>query len=466
MQRDDFDKRDNGMNSFESDTPKWQPDPVKYNTEYINTRKRRRRSKSWVVPLVIVIVVLVAVIVAGFTFGSKYISNLVNRSIAAPEEVEAETQMAEPLIEEKGNNVVWTEVASEEEKKDGVVITDVTQVVDEVFPAVVSITSRTIINDSDYFNFFFGYDSSPYGNSGGGQKEVDSGIGSGTIIGQDDEGLLILTSYHVVEDSSSLAVTFVNGTSVDGVIKSANSETDIAIVSVSMDGLDDETKSSIKTAKLSSTPAQMGEGVVVIGNAMGYGMSVTTGIVSAVDRQLTVDGKVLSVIQTDAAINSGNSGGCMLNSKGEVIGISEAKISVAGVEGMCYAIPVSNNSDLINSLLEEETPINSEDEPLPQGAYLGIRGRDITADLANTYNMPQGVYVSSVVTGGGAEAAGIKNGDIIVALDGVEATTMAKLQFELAKHNPDDVVMITVMREADGGYAQAEIEVTLTDAIS
>ena len=253
-------------------------------------------------------------------------------------------------------------------------------------------------------------------------------------------------------------------------LKGADDATDIAILSVPLDEIDDKTMSEIRTAKLSTQPVSMGEGTIVIGNAMGYGMSVTTGIISAVDRELNINGKALNVIQTDAAINSGNSGGCMLNSRGEVIGISEAKIVVSGVEGMCYAIPISSNAELIQNLLEQETVFKDDDESSTTqqatGAYLGIRGRDITADLAENYDMPEGVYIISVVSGGGAEAAGLVDGDIITALDGQDTTTMSKLQFELAKHNEGDVVTVTVMRSDGSKFVQADIEVTLTGQLS
>jgi serine protease Do len=463
-------------NSQRYEAPRWQPDPEKYNTGY--NRPPQKKKRRWVVPLIVVVAVLVAAIVVGVTAGSGFLNRTFNRSLMAEA---AETSAALEVSDNanlsadtaananaNANNVVWADVDSTDTTKSGIVITDVSDVIDEVFPAVVSITSRTIINDSDYYDFFFGYQGSPYGNQENNSREVDSGIGSGTIIGQNDEELLILTSNHVVNGASSLAITFVNGTAVDGVVKSASPDTDIAIVSVKLSDIDNDTMSAIRTAKLSTKPAEMGEGVIVIGNAMGYGMSVTSGIVSAVDRELQVEGSVLHVIQTDAAINQGNSGGCMLNANGEVIGISEAKIIVTGVEGMCYAIPIANNAELIQSLLEEETPeTESEDDTnAASGAYLGIRGRDITAELAESYGMPQGVYVISIVPGGGAEAAGIEDGDIITAMDGQDTSTMSKLQYELTKHSEGDVVEVTVMREDGGKYVQAVLEVTLTGQIS
>ena len=225
-------------------------------------------------------------------------------------------------------------------------LTDVSDVVAAVMPAVVSITSRTLINTGGFgWGFYIGEDQ-------GTTEEVESGIGSGTIVGANDSELLILTSYHVVEGCSSLYVTFVDDASVEGTVKNADEDTDIAIVAVAIDDIETATLESIAVATLSTAEVETGEGVIVIGNALGYGQSVVTGIISATSREITLDDNTtITVLQTDAAINSGNSGGCVLNAVGEVIGISEAKIQDTAVEGMCYAIPIAENYDLIISLM-------------------------------------------------------------------------------------------------------------------
>ena len=335
--------------------------------------------------------------------------------------------------------------------------------------AVVSITSRSLVSNSNsYWGFYFG-------DSGSSSEEVESGIGSGTIVGQNDTELLILTSYHVVEDSSSLYVTFCDDSAVDGYIKSSSEDYDIAVVAVPLEDISESTLASITTATLCTEQATVGEGVIVIGDALGYGQSVTTGIVSAVDREITVDDRTISVIQTDAAINSGNSGGCVLNSAGQVIGISEAKISSDNVEGMCYAISISVYADLIEELLTSTTDTESEDDETTssqdivsssQTAYLGIKGTDVDSETASTYNMVEGIYVASVVSGGGAEAAGMIAGDIIVGFEGDAITTMSELQSLLANQSVGDTVTITVMRSnGSTGYTEMDLEVTLTAQI-
>ena len=394
----------------------------------------------------------------------------------------------------------------------GYVLTDVSDVVEQALPSVVSITSRSLAeyygnyggwnggygsNINDIFEYFFG---DSYGGRGSGRgdsdgyyyyeepqtpeyeeeeiidgeeidehaNEIESGMGSGTIISQNDTELLILTSYHVVEGCSSLYVTFFNDADVDGTIKAADAAADIAVVAVPLADIDDETLNSIRIATISTTEPKVGEGVLVIGNALGYGTSVTAGIVSAVNREITVEGMTLNVIQTDAAINFGNSGGCMLNSKGEIIGISEAKATTTYVEGMGYAIPVASNLELIQTLLNSNKVFNDPNDmtTVTNSAFLGIRGRDVTNELSDDYEMPIGIYVSSTVKGSGAEEAGVLSGDIIVGIDDKEVTTMDQLQRELSYHEAGDTVTLKVKRLTEGQYEVVELEVTLTDWIS
>ena len=238
-------------------------------------------------------------------------------------------------------------------------LTDVSDIVSQAMPSVVSITSRTIVSNygyQDIFDYFM--------NRGRGrsieeeQEEVDSGIGSGTIIGSNDKELLILTSYHVVEGSSSMYVTFNDNASVDGYLKGAAEDKDIAVVAVPLSDISKDTLESIAVATLSEEDVEVGDGIVIIGNALGYGQSAITGIISATGRTLSEDSDSMSLLQTDAAINAGNSGGCMLNAKGEIVGISEAKIADASVEGMCYAIPIKENLELIQSLMDAKTEGN------------------------------------------------------------------------------------------------------------
>ncbi|MBO7729839.1 MAG: trypsin-like peptidase domain-containing protein [Lachnospiraceae bacterium] len=453
--------QDNNNWNNEEDIPRWNPSPDDYNTQPPKDPTPKRR---WLIPLVIVAAVMIISIVVGVWVGISRMrkdaqaekSRIVQEEIA---NVEEETK--EPVSQAETTTGAKTTVG-------GIVLTDVTGVVEEVMPAVVSITSRSLVSSvDDYFSFFFGRNSgfsNPFSGFGEGE-EVESGIGSGTIISQNDTELLILTSYHVVEGSSSLYVTFADDASVDGYVKGVSEATDIAIVAVPLSEISESTLGAIKVAKMSMESARVGEGVVVIGNALGYGMSVTSGIISAVNRTINVDGKTLTVIQTDAAINSGNSGGCLLNSKGEIIGISEAKINSSTVEGMCYAIPIDINSALIQELLEGEATDSGVTAEV-QGAYLGIRGRDISAANSQKYGIPEGIYVSATVPGGGAEAAGILEGDVIIGIDGVNTTTMAQLQAQLAKYNPGDYATLTIMRESGFGYEMMNVDVMLTDMLS
>ncbi len=387
----------------------------------------------------------------------------------------------------------------------GYVLTDVSDVVANALPSVVSITSRTAIENyyqnyggngiEGFWEYFFGGSNGGRGygqetpndnyyyddnsNSGGDSNgsssddssddhsnEVDSSYGSGTIISKTDSEVLILTSYHVVEDGSSLYVTFNDNTNAEGTIKSADEAKDIAIVSVPTENIEADTLNNISAATISTESPEVGEGVIVIGNALGYGISVTTGIVSAVDREITVDGKTLSVIQTDAAINSGNSGGCMLNSKGEIIGISEAKITLSNVEGMCYAIPVANNLDLIEELVNTDGTINSDEQATENAGYLGIYGRDVSSDISSGYGMPTGIYVAQTITGGGAANAGIYSGDIITAVNGTAVGSMTDLQAQLANYQAGETVTITVQRLINGEYQLITVDVILTNKIS
>ncbi len=390
----------------------------------------------------------------------------------------------------------------------GYVLTDVSDVVSNALPSVVSITSRTAIENyyrnyggsgiDGFWEYFFGGsdggrgygqetpndsyyyyedngDSDSNSNSDSDESssdendhsnEVDSSYGSGTIISKTDTEILILTSYHVVEGGSSLYVTFNDNTNAEGTVKSADEAKDIAIVSVPTENVEADTLNNISAAPISTEDPEVGEGVIVIGNALGYGISVTTGIVSAVDREITVNGKTLSVIQTDAAINSGNSGGCMLNSKGEIIGISEAKITLSTVEGMCYAIPVANNLDLIQELVNTDGTINSADESAGNSGYLGIYGRDVSEEISSGYGMPNGVYVAQTIAGGGAENAGIYAGDIITAVNGTEVSSMTDLQAQLANYQAGETVTVTIQRLANGEYQSITVDVTLTNKIS
>lgn len=276
---------------------------------------------------------------------------------------------------------------------------DVSGVVDNVMPALVSIQGRFT---QVYYDFF----------GRGYEKEV-SGSGSGIIMAQNGEELLIVTNYHVVEDALSLQVMFLDGTIEDATIKGTEKEDDLAVISVSLKNLSESTLNTIKIASLGdSENLKLGEMVIAIGNALGYGQSTTVGYVSALNRDLTMnDGTELTLIQTDVAINPGNSGGALLNAKGQVIGINNAKIADTDVEGICYAIPISSAIPVINDIINRELLSESE------MAYVGVRGQTVTESDAKALNMPTGYYILEVEEGSPADQAGIKIGCIITAIN-------------------------------------------------
>ncbi len=444
-----------------SDIPKWNPDVNDYNPKN-KKQDKVKEHKIWIVPAIIGGSLIIAAIIVAL-------------SLSLVRKVEKETQ--KPVI-----NTTDTTNSQDVSKEvsEGYILTDVSGVVQEVMPSVVGITSRTIVNNyannfrdiNDIWRYFFGYGadiqgSNPFdmGNNQAEGQEVDSGLGSGTIISKNDKELLILTSYHVVEGCSSLYVTFTDGNAVDGTVKAASDTQDIAIVAVPLSDISEETMSAIKIATLCMRDVNVGEGCIVIGNALGYGMSVTSGIVSAVNRDFTVENHTYKLIQTDAAINNGNSGGCMLNAKGEVIGISEAKLVDSSVEGMCYAIPISANSELIQNLLNGNSEVETNNGDA-EGGYLGIQGKDVDQNLAAQYGMPQGIYIAGTVKGGGAEKARLQEGDIIVSIDKVSVLTMDALKEQLAKHNPGDEVTLQIMRKDKKSYRETEVKVTLTSMLS
>ena len=293
---------------------------------------------------------------------------------------------------------------------------------------------------------------------GGISQQESESAGSGIIISQNDSELLVVTNNHVVEGSDTLTVTFNDGNSVEAQIKGTDSARDLAVVAVPLDKISDDTMNAIKVATLGDSDSlKVGEPAIAIGNALGYGQSVTTGIVSATRR--TIDGFDGEYIQTDAAINPGNSGGALLNANGEVIGINSAKINSSAVEGMGFAIPISDASDVIQNLMNKETRSKVSDE---ERGYLGIKGYDVSEEGAQMYNMPTGVYVKEVMSGGGAEKAGLTKGSIITGFEGSSISGMSSLQEQLQYYKAGEEVTLTVqIPDKNGEYTEKDIKVTL-----
>lgn len=326
-------------------------------------------------------------------------------------------------------------------------------------PSVVSITNKSVTEIRTFFGNF--------------AKENQSS-GSGVIIGQNDSELLIVTNYHVISGSQQLSVVFSfeenqsdvgSDRVVSAVVKGYDASKDLAVISVNLADLSKETKEQVRVAVLGeSNDLELGEHVVAIGNALGYGQSVTDGIISALNRGLSLsnsDGTVVTnkYIQTNAAINPGNSGGALLNMRGELIGINSAKVSDSSVEGMGYAIPISDVLPIITDIMSRETRTIVVDEALR--GYLGISGEDVTSSDSQRYGMPIGVYVSHVTAGSAADKAGINQGNIITKLDGYTISSMAELQNRLKYYAAGETVDVVIHVLTGSGYQEQTISVTL-----
>ncbi len=326
------------------------------------------------------------------------------------------------------------------------VVTDVTEVAENVMPSIVSVYN-SYTQSTNYFGQTYSQES--------------TSTGSGIIVGKTDTELLIATNNHVVEDADSLKVQFVDNTTAEAQLKGTDASNDLAVIAVSLDNLTDDTIGQIKVATLGdSDTLKVGEPAIAIGNALGYGQSVTTGVVSAVNREITTEnGATNTYIQTDAAINPGNSGGALVDINGEVIGINSNKIGGTSVEGMGYAIPISKAKPIIENLMNQETKTKVDSDK--QG-YLGISGVSVTAQVSSAYNMPQGVYVAKLVDNGPAANSDLKEGDIITGINGSTITSMDELKSQLTYYEAGTEVTLTVKRaNSENGYDESEVKVTL-----
>lgn len=324
-----------------------------------------------------------------------------------------------------------------------VVTSDYSNIVEEVMPAMVSILNTTII-ETTYWGQTF--------------EEEEQYSGSGIIIAENDKELLIATNHHVVAGASKLEVNFINGSTVEAQIKGTDADMDLAVIAIPLDSLEKETRQAIVIAKMGDSDAlRLGEPVIAIGNALGYGQSVTGGYISALNREITMsDGSTGTFIQTDAAINPGNSGGALLNVNGEVIGINSSKIGGSYIEGMGYAIPITAAEPIIGDLMSKETRYKVDEI-----GYMGTTLMTITDDQAYMYNFPQGIFVRDVEEGSPAEKAGILKGDIIVNFDGEKVTSYDDLVEVMQYYGPGSKATLKVMRASLGQYEEIELEITL-----
>ena len=327
--------------------------------------------------------------------------------------------------------------------------TVVADVAENVMPAIVSVFNKYTEEAQ-----FFGH---PY-------TQENESTGSGIIIGESDGEILIVTNNHVVEGADSLSVQFIDEENCQAALKGTNAASDLAVIAVKLSDLSDQTKNSIAIAGLGdSNSLRIGEQVIAIGNALGYGQSVTVGYVSALNREFSEeDGITGTFIQTDAAINPGNSGGALLNAEGKVVGINSNKIGGNAIEGMGFAIPISKAIPIIDDLKMQESKTKVAEE---ERGVLGIRGISVTSDVASAYNMPVGAYVEEVIEGSGAADSNLVKGDVIIAVNGTEVTSMESLATQLSYYSAGTEVTLTIKHPVDGGdYEEREVKVVLSKA--
>ena len=368
----------------------------------------------------------------------------------SPERSEAglsgDSSLTEDTTTGDGQVAAASEIAQQQSAS--AVVTDVTQVVEAVMPACVSITNNFTQTVQDFWGQTYSQD--------------ETASGSGIIIGENEQELLIVTNNHVVDSTEQLYVQFIDGETVEAQVKGTDASADLAVVAVKLDTIADSTKQEICIARMGDSDSlKIGEPAIAIGNALGYGQSVTTGVISALNRKIESSNSEegTSLIQTDAAINPGNSGGALLNMRGEVVGISSNKIGGASIEGMGYAIPISTARPIIEDLMERQTRTKYSEE---ERGYLGISCINVTSDLSDNFSMPQGIFVAQVYSETGAETAGLVRGNIVVAFDGVTVQNQEELTKQMQYYKAGESVEITIMVNSANGYQQKNVTVTLS----
>ena len=368
----------------------------------------------------------------------------------SPERSEAglsgDSSLTEDTTTGDGQVAAASEIAQQQSAS--AVVTDVTQVVEAVMPACVSITNNFTQTVQDFWGQTYSQD--------------ETASGSGIIIGENEQELLIVTNNHVVDSTEQLYVQFIDGETVEAQVKGTDASADLAVVAVKLDTIADSTKQEICIARMGDSDSlKIGEPAIAIGNALGYGQSVTTGVISALNRKIESSNSEegTSLIQTDAAINPGNSGGALLNMRGEVIGINSNKIGGSSIEGMGYAIPISTARPIIEDLMERQTRTKYSEE---ERGYLGISCINVTSDLSDNFSMPQGIFVAQVYSETGAETAGLVRGNIVVAFDGVTVQNQEELTKQMQYYKAGENVEITIMVNSANGYQQKNVTVTLS----
>ncbi len=412
--------------------------PEDFYRENVTKLKDTKKKKKKGVFGKVVLTIALGIVFGGFA-GLSFVAVERLEDYLSPEQ-ELSTTPTMPELEEQGVPQVVSMQTSY----------SVADVVDDVMPAVVSISSEITVQGS-----FFGQMI----------EETQESAGSGIIIGENDKELLIVTNYHVVQDSSKLGVLFIDDTFIPATIKGSDIGMDLAVIAVSLDDIPNETKSQIAIAKLGDSDAlQVGEPAIAIGNALGYGQSVTTGVISALNRSVEMDDTNIGssndyLIQTDAAINLGNSGGALLNAKGEVIGINSNKIGGSLVEGMGYAIPISVAKPILEDLMIKETRYQVATD---QRGFMGVNGFQVTSDISQMYGIPEGLYLKVITEGSPAATAGLKVGDILTSFDGVEIQSMEQLVELVSYYEVGETVELGVSQLQQQGYEDTVMEIVLT----
>ena len=413
-----------------------------YRNEYRETVQAPRKKNSWARKAagITAAAVLFGTVAGGVMTGVNYVgarlTGLADITATAPAETEGTTTAQVPETSAASNNGSTTAVST---------VTDVSSIAEKAMPSLVAINDTMTVEQNNFF--------------GMPQTYQAQSSGSGIIVGQNDTELLIATNNHVVSGATDMKVTFTDSTQVAAAVKGTDSATDLAIIAVKLSDIPSDTMSKIKVATLgNSDNVKVGQQVIAIGNALGYGQSLTVGYISALNREISASDETVKVLQTDAAINPGNSGGALLDLNGNVIGINAAKNASTEVEGMGFAIPISKAQEILNNLMTKKTR-EAVDESA-QG-YLGIQGTNIDANASKEYGMPVGIYVYKIVEGGAAANSDLKEKDIITKFDGQSVTNMEELKQMLTYYEGGSTVSLTVQSLVNGSYVEHEVQITL-----
>lgn len=449
----DFNHTENN-NEMENETNTYQP--LTPSGSHNNNKKNPKNSKKLAkkIGAITLSAVLFGSVAAGSFQAVNYFSPVSKTTNSSSQTSKSNSSSA---------SLLKTTTTSDSSNKGSLDVSDITT---SVMPSIVAITNKSVQEVQDYF--------SQFGFRGQGQTQTQEteSQGSGIIIGKNDSELLMVTNNHVVEGADTLSVCFIDNKVYEANVKGTDAENDLAVIAVPLDSISDDTMSQIAVASIGDSDSlKVGEQVVAIGNALGYGQSVTTGIVSAVNRALSNnssdtqdsnsssdDSSSATYIQTDAAINPGNSGGALLNMNGEVIGINSAKLASTEVEGMGYAIPISRVSDIIDNLMNQTTRTKVDSDK--QGT-IGIKGINVTSDVQEKYNLPEGIYVSEVTSGSAAEKAGITSGSVITKFDGKSVTDIESLQDLLQYYKAGETVELTLQVPDSDSYKEKTVSITL-----